>query len=281
MKKDKKKIYRLGISTCPNDTFMFDALIHNKIDTLNYEFELVMADVEELNKMAVEQTLDISKLSYGLYPKIAPYYQLLRSGSALGNNNGPLLISKHKIYPDELSDIKIAIPGEHTTANMLLNIAFPQARNRKEYLFSDIEEAILSNEVDAGVIIHETRFTYASKGLKLIADLGEIWEQKTSLPIPLGGIAIRRGIADNDKTEINNILKNSIEFAFKNPDENYNFVKEHAQDMNDDVMYNHIRLYVNNYSTDIGDKGLKAVEKLIASSESISDDIINNKIFID
>ncbi len=277
--KNRKKKYRLGISTCPNDTFMFDALIHNKIDTLNYEFDVIMADVEELNKMATEQILDISKMSYGLYPKISPHYQLLRSGSALGNNNGPLLISKHKIYPDELSDINIAIPGEHTTANLLLNIAFPQVKSKKEYLFSDIEEAILSNEVDAGVIIHETRFTYADRGLRLIADLGEIWEQETSLPIPLGGIAIKRETPDKDKIEINNLLQQSIEFAFKKPDDSYNFVKKYAQDMNDDVMYNHIRLYVNDYSINIGENGIKAVEKLFTSSDNTTN-IVQQSIFI-
>ena len=166
----------LGFSTCPNDTFIFDAMVHQKIDTEGLEFEVILGDVEELNNKALKNELDVTKISYHAFSKIAENYLLLDSGSALGYKNGPLLISKHKIYSDEVNDVKIAIPGANTTANLLLSIAFPNAKNKKEYLFSDIEEVVLSGEMDAGLIIHENRFTYEKKGLKKIIDLGEFWE---------------------------------------------------------------------------------------------------------
>ena len=184
----------LGFSTCPNDTFIFDAMIHHKIDTESLEFEVVLGDVEELNRKAMNNDLDITKISYNAFSKVANDYLILDAGSALGYKNGPLLISKRKIYQDEINDVKIAIPGFNTTANLLFSIAFSGAKNKKEYLFSDIEEAVLSNEVDAGLIIHENRFTYEKKGLKKIIDFGEYWEKETGLPIPLGGIIVKRNL---------------------------------------------------------------------------------------
>ncbi|MBI9054432.1 MAG: 1,4-dihydroxy-6-naphthoate synthase [Bacteroidales bacterium] len=252
----------LGFSTCPNDTFIFDAMIHQKIYTEGLVFEVVLGDVEELNNKALKSELDVTKISYHAFSKIADNYLLLDSGSALGYKNGPLLISKHKIYPDEVNDIKIAIPGLNTTANLLLSVAFPNATNKKEYLFSDIEEAILSNEVDAGLIIHENRFTYKAKGLKKIIDLGEYWEKETGLPIPLGGIAVNRNLEKDLQLKINRVLKRSVEFAFENPKSAYPYIKQYAQEMDEDVMYKHIELYVNDFSRELGVDGRKAINVL-------------------
>jgi 1,4-dihydroxy-6-naphthoate synthase len=252
----------LGFSTCPNDTYIFDAMVHQKIDTEGLEFDVVLGDVEELNMKALNNELDVSKISYHAFSKIAHNYLLLDSGSALGYKNGPLLISKHKIYPDELKDIKVAIPGLNTTANLLFSIAFPESKNKKEYLFSDIEEAILSNEVDAGLIIHENRFTYEAKGLNKIIDLGEYWEKETGLPIPLGGIAVNRNLDKEVQLKINRALKRSVEFAFENPKSAYPYIKQYAQEMDEDVMYKHIELYVNDFSRELGVDGRKAINVL-------------------
>lgn len=252
----------LGFSTCPNDTFIFDAMIHNKIDTEGLEFDVVLGDVEELNRGAFEASIDITKLSYHAYAYIAENYKLLTSGSALGRGNGPLLISKRKIYPDEVSDLKVAIPGTNTTANLLFSIFYPDIKTKKEYLFSDIEDAILDGEMDAGVIIHENRFTYQKKGLKKVLDLGERWEKKTQSPIPLGGIVIHRRINADIQTKVNRVLKRSIQFAFDNPNSSYNFVKQYAQEMEDEVMRKHIDLYVNSFTLDLGDEGMRAIQTL-------------------
>ena len=262
-----KKI-TLGFSTCPNDTFIFDAMVHHKIDTEGLEFELVLGDVEELNNKALHNELDVTKISYHAFSEIAHNYLLLDSGSALGYKNGPLLISKHKVYPDEVNDLKIAIPGLHTTANLLLGIAFPDAKNKKEYLFSDIEEAVLSNEVDAGLIIHENRFTYEKKGLKKIIDLGEYWEEQTGLPIPLGGIAVNRKLDNEVQLKINRVLKKSVEYAFENPKSAYPYIRQYAQEMDEEVMYKHIELYVNQFTRDLGKEGKKAIKFLYEEATS-------------
>lgn len=252
----------LGFSTCPNDTFIFDAMVHNRIDTENIEFELVMADVEELNRLAFKAEIDITKISYHAYAYIADSYILLNSGSALGYKNGPLLISKHKVFTDEIDDLKIAIPGKHTTANLLLSIAYPNHKIKKEYLFSDIEEVVASGEMDAGLIIHENRFTYQQKGLLKVADLGEFWETKTGMAIPLGGIVVNRKLNPEVQKKVNRIMKRSVEYAFENPKASYSFVKHHAQAMEDNVMQNHINLYVNEFTRDLGTGGRKAIETL-------------------
>jgi len=260
----------LGFSTCPNDTFIFDALVHNKIDSEGLEFELLLADVEELNKIAFKGEIDITKLSYHAYAYVAQNYKLLGSGSALGSNNGPLLISKHKIYPDEIEDLNIAIPGKYTTANLLLSIAYPAALYKKEYLFSDIEEVVLSGEVDAGLIIHENRFTYEKKGLRKIIDLGEFWEEKTKMPIPLGGIVVHRNLPIETQQKINRLVKSSLEYAYKNPRSSVAFMKQYAQEMNEEIMQKHIDLYVNDYSLDLGEKGKSAIKKLYQDAEKIN-----------
>jgi 1,4-dihydroxy-6-naphthoate synthase len=259
----------LGFSTCPNDTFIFDAMVHHKIDTENLEFDVVLGDVEELNSKALQNELDVTKISYHAFSKIAHNYLLLDSGSALGYRNGPLLISKRKIYSDELNDVKIAIPGVNTTANLLLSIAFPNAKNKKELLFSDIEDAILDNEVDAGLIIHENRFTYEKKGLKKIIDLGEYWEKETGLPIPLGGIAVSRNLNHNQQLKINRVLKRSVEYAFANPKSAYPYIKQYAKEMDEDVLYKHIELYVNNFTIELGTHGRKAIEILYEKAISL------------
>ncbi len=272
----------LGFSTCPNDTFIFDAAVHKKIDTLGIDFEVVLGDVEELNKKAFEGEIDITKLSYHAYAYASNNYVLLNSGSALGNNNGPLLISKKKIYPDEINDLKIAIPGKYTTANLLLGIAYPQSKNKVTYLFSDIEDAILEEEVDAGLIIHENRFTYEAKGLKKIIDLGEFWENHSQMPIPLGGIVIHRKYSVEFQNKISNIIKCSIKYAYKNPTSSLNYIKKYAQEMNAEVMKKHIDLYVNKYSLELGIKGKKAIKILYdeASKRDLIPEILDN-IFIE
>ncbi len=253
----------LGFSTCPNDTFIFDAMVHNKIDTEGLDFELVMGDVEELNQMALAGELDITKISYHAYAYIANNYKILDSGSALGKNNGPLLISKEEISPDDIPALKIAIPGQHTTANLILRSAYPQIKCVKEYLFSDIEQAVLDHEVDAGLVIHETRFVYQEKGLKKVLDLGEYWEKTTGLLVPLGGIIVNRKLPVEIQQKINRVLRKSIDYAFENPDSSVDFIRKFAQEIDKSVMYRHINLYVNNYTKDLGDLGKKSIRHLL------------------
>ena len=231
-----------------------------------------MTDVEELNKLAFAGEIDVTKLSYHAFAFIADKYQLLTSGSALGYKNGPLLISKHKIYPDEINDLRIAVPGKYTTANLLLSIAYPNVKEKKEYLFSDIEEAVISGEMDAGLIIHENRFTYQAKGLKKIIDLGEYWETLTGRPIPLGGIVVNRNLSGDIRKKINRVMKRSVEYAFTNPNASYPFVKQYAQEMDDAVMRSHIELYVNDFTRDLGTEGRAAIETLY--SEAIKHGVI-------
>jgi 1,4-dihydroxy-6-naphthoate synthase len=252
----------LGFSPCPNDTFIFDAMIHGKIDTEGLEFEVVMADVEELNRLAFAGDLDVTKLSYHAFAHLLDTYSLLDAGSALGNNCGPLLIAKKPMTPDQVNKAKIAIPGKYTTANFLLGLAYPNAQNKEEQLFSDIETAVLEEAVGAGLIIHENRFTYEEKGLVKIQDLGEFWEQTTGLPIPLGGIVAKKELPLAALEKINRVLARSVAFAFDNPQESLPFIKDHAQEMEEEVMYAHIGLYVNEYTRDLGDNGKKAVRYL-------------------
>lgn len=256
----------LGFSPCPNDTFIFDAMIHGKIDTEGLEFDVLLADVEELNQKAFAEKLDITKLSYHAYGYLVDDYVLLDAGSALGNNCGPLLVSKSQLTDSQVNEGTIAIPGKYTTANFLLSLAFPNAKNKVETLFSDIEKNVLSGKVDAGLIIHENRFTYQEKGLKKIIDLGEFWEKTTQMPIPLGGIVAKRTLDIDILHKINRVMKRSVEFAFKNPEATKDFVKQHAQEMEEDVMYKHIKLYVNEYTRDLGNKGKAAIQHLFETA---------------
>ena len=254
----------LGFSPCPNDCFMFDAIVNRRIDLEGLEFEIRMADVEALNKAAFAGEADVTKLSYHAYAHCTRDYVLLDAGSALGRNCGPLLISKRPISQEEVAagSLTIAIPGKYTTANFLLGLAFPGAQDKTELVFSHIEPAVLDGQFDAGLIIHENRFTYASKGLKKIIDLGEFWEAETGAPIPLGGIVVNRSLPAEVKRAVNRVLRRSVEYAFAHRADSLPFVREHAQEMNEDVMYKHIDLYVNEYSVDLGGEGRRAVELL-------------------
>lgn len=271
----------LGFSPCPNDTFIFDALVNQKIDTGDIDFNFHIADVAELNKMAFEGNLDITKLSYHALGYVLDKYELLHAGSALGNNCGPLLIAKEEIDLEKVSDLKIAIPGKFTTANFLLSLAFPNAQNKEEMLFSEIENAVLKGRVDAGLIIHENRFTYQEKGLKKLIDLGEYWETQTKLPIPLGGIVIRRALPASVKTTINSLVRQSVERALNNPADTLSYVGQYAQEMNPDIMMQHIDLYVNKYSVDLGEVGRKAITHLFETAQNKNIiPSINQSIFV-
>jgi 1,4-dihydroxy-6-naphthoate synthase len=256
----------LGFSPCPNDTFIFDALIHHKIDTEGLEFDLYFDDVETLNQKALKGVLDISKLSFHAFAHVAAQYALLDSGSALGFGVGPLLICKDERFLDpsqlERSSPSIGIPGVLTTANFLLGIAYPNLQNKVLKVFSDIEESLLTGKIDLGLIIHENRFTYAEKGLSKIVDLGSFWENLTGCAIPLGGIVINRNIDPEVQHKVNRVLRKSVEYAFANPKSGINFIREHAQEMEEAVMYKHIELYVNQYSLDLGTEGRKAIDIL-------------------
>lgn len=252
----------LGFSPCPNDTFIFDAMIHGKIDTEGLTFDVTLADVEELNDKALKGQLDITKLSYHAMAYCLHEYQLLNSGSALGSGVGPLLVAKRFLNEEELNQASIAIPGKYTTANFLLSLAFPNAKTKVETLFSDIEADVISGKVDAGLIIHENRFTYQDKGLVKIIDLGSFWEETTNNLIPLGGIVAKREFDLALKQKIDRVLKRSIEFAFENRASSRAYIKANAQEMDDDVIQKHIELYVNEYSIDLGKKGTVAVQQL-------------------
>ena len=275
---------QLGFSPCPNDTFIFDAMLHGKIDTEGITFIPVIEDVETLNQQALQQALAITKLSYHAFAHLVDKYILLDAGSALGFGVGPLLISKNKIenIEDKIANLKIGIPGKLTTANFLLNIAFPQAQQKVELVFSEIENALIKEEIDLGLIIHENRFTYAAKGLHKVIDLGSFWEQKTGSAIPLGGIVMSRKYDKQTLDKVNRIMASSVEFAMKNPLSSAAFVKQHAQEMEESVMVQHIQLYVNKYSLNLGVEGRKAVSTLLESA--VAQGLIlplTNNIFID
>lgn len=271
----------IGYSPCPNDCFIFDALIHNKIDTEGLQFEVRLEDVESLNQKALHGYLDITKLSYHAYAYALQHYILLRSGSALGFNCGPLLVHSTKFKLD-LENMKVAIPGKLTTANLLLSIAFPDLKDKKEYVFNEIENAVLSGEVDAGLIIHENRFTYKEKGLEKILDLGEYWDAMIHAPIPLGGIVIKRNLDAELQQKVNRLIKKSVEFAFANPESCMDYVRAHAQEMSEEVMKKHIALYVNDFSVDLGETGINAVKLLFAKAKELNLFKYNNeKLVID
>ena len=262
----------LGFSPCPNDCFMFDAIVNRRIDLEGLSFTPHLADVEALNRETFAGTADVTKLSYHAYAYCRRDYALLESGSALGRNCGPLLISLREIAPDEVRQgtLRIAIPGVYTTANFLLGLAFPEARDRTPLVFSEIEGALLDGRFDAGVIIHENRFTYESKGLHKIIDLGEFWEGATGTPIPLGAIAVRRSLPDEVKQSVNRVVRRSVEYAFAHREASLPYVRAHAQEMSEEVMYKHIDLYVNQYSIDLGPDGRQAVTTLFDKAAALN-----------
>jgi 1,4-dihydroxy-6-naphthoate synthase len=260
----------LGFSPCPNDCFMFDAIVHRRIDLEGLEFSVRMADIEALNAAAFAGGIDVTKLSFHAYAYCVGDYVLLDAGSALGRNCGPLLISTRDISRDEVArgGLRIAIPGKYTTAHFLLSLAFPRATDKTELVFSAIEGALLDGSFDAGLIIHENRFTYAAKGLKKIIDLGEYWEAETGAAIPLGGIVVNRALPVDVQQKVNRIMRRSVEYAFANRTASLPFVRANAQEMSEDVMYQHIDLYVNDYSVDLGRDGRRAVEVLFERAKS-------------
>lgn len=273
MKKNMTKI-TLGFSPCPNDTFIFDAMLQGKIDTEGLDFEAVMEDVETLNQLAFAGNLMATKLSYHAFAHLTEQYALLDAGSALGNQCGPLLIARTPLSEAEIQAGPIAIPGRMTTANFLLSLAYPEAQNKVEVLFSDIENQVVTGQVAAGLIIHENRFTYEQKGLVKILDLGEHWEKTTGLPIPLGGIVVRHDLPQEIQQKINRVLRRSVAFAFENRESVMPFVRQHAQEMEDSVMQAHIALYVTTHTLDLGVSGKKAVQQMfeIAKEKGILKD---------
>lgn len=253
----------LGFSPCPNDTFIFDALVNKKIDTEGLDFEVHLEDVETLNQWAMAGRLDASKISYGVLPLVSEKYYLLDAGGALGKGVGPLLIARRPIAATDIPHCTIAVPGQRTTAHLLFSLAYPEARNKTFMIFSAIEEAVLSGKVDCGVIIHENRFTYQQKGLVKLADLGEFWEATTGAPIPLGGILLRK---DHDPAlvqKVNGLIRKSLEYAFSHYPQLPDYVRQHSQEMEEQVMRQHIDLYVNNYSLSLGEDGRRAVDTLM------------------
>jgi 1,4-dihydroxy-6-naphthoate synthase len=261
---------RLGFTPCPNDCFMFDAIVHKRIDLEGLTFDMHFADVEALNREAFAGTAELSKLSYHAAARVSRQYAVLTSGSALGRNCGPLLISKRPITRDEVAagGVTVAIPGRYTTANLLLRLAFPGATRTTELVFSQVEGALLAGDFDAGVIIHENRFTYEAKGLRKILDLGEFWEDETGLPIPLGAIVVNRSLPAAVQQTANRVIRRSVEYAFAHPDASRAYVRAHAQEMDEDVMRRHIALYVNDFSIDLGQEGRRAVETLFERAAS-------------
>lgn len=261
----------LGFSPCPNDTFIFDALIHQKIDTGGLTFQVFFDDVETLNQKALNGELDITKLSFHALAYVAEKYALLDAGSALGFGVGPLLICKkenaEKILgelqsEEKAAQLKVAIPGKYTTANFLLGIAYPQLTNKVEMVFSAIEDALVDGEIDLGLIIHENRFTYQAKGLHKVMDLGAYWEEFSGCAIPLGGIVVNRNLPVEIQQKVNSLIRKSVEYAFANPKSSISFIRQHAQAMEEEVMYKHIDLYVNKYSVNLGVDGRKAIDML-------------------
>jgi len=255
-------LFTLAFSPCPNDTFIFDALVNHKIDTEGIDFKVSLEDVEMLNNNAISNQYDISKISYGVYHKIINDYIILDSGSALGTGVGPLLISKEKKYHDDVNHETIAIPGENTTAHFLFSMAYPNAKNKVFLRYDEIEDFVKQGK-GLGVIIHENRFTYHKKGLHKIVDLGDYWEKTTNDPIPLGGIVIRRGIEKSIQQKIKRLIQKSITYAYTSYPELNDYIRKNSQEMTDAVMHQHIELYVNDYSKTLGPKGREAVLKML------------------
>ncbi len=252
----------IGLSPCPNDIFMFEALLSRRIHSGDIRFRPVIEDVEQLNQKALQGELDISKLSYHVIGKTLETYQILDSGSALGYHNGPILVSAKKTDPSSIHKLRIAIPGHHTTANLLLGIFHPAATKKTAYLFSDIEDVVLRGEQDAGLLIHESRFTYEKKGLTAIEDLGSLWEKTQHMPIPLGGIAIKRDIPKEVSRKVNELIRKSIVFAIENPDIVASSIRAYAQEKDDSIIKQHIGMFVNDFSLSLGEKGRGSIKQL-------------------
>ena len=267
----------LSFSPCPNDCFMFEAIVNRRIDLEGLEFLVQLADIETLNRAAFEGAAEVSKLSFYAYAECVRDYELLSAGGAFGHKCGPLLISKLPITKEEVAcgDLTIVIPGKYTTANLLLGLAFPTAQNKTELTYARIESALLEDKFDVGLIIHESRFTYQARGLKKIMDLGQWWEGETGLPLPLGGVVIKRSWNRNIKTAVNRALRRSVEYAFAHPEASRDFVRAHAQEMSDEILKQHIDLYVTRYSVDLGKQGRRAVDVLF--QRGLANGIVSEK----
>lgn len=261
------KKYSIAFSPCPNDTFIFDAMIHHRLKDFDDTWDVCLLDVEALNRSAANQTFDVTKLSFAAYAFVSQYYRILSAGSALGRGCGPLIISKKPMTISDLKAAVIAIPGNYTTANLLMSMFVPDCKEKVEMTFSEIEEAVLSGKCDAGLIIHENRFTYASKGLHKVADMGALWEEKTGNPIPLGCIAVRRNLPEEEMKAIENQIKASVQYAFANPNDSRAYVNLHAQELSDEVQQQHINLYVNEFSIDLGTEGRNAISELFKEGQ--------------
>lgn len=261
----------LGFSPCPNDTFIFDALVNHRIDTGGLDFDVRLEDVQTLNRWAIEGRLDVSKISYGVLPLVTDAYEVLQSGGALGKGVGPLLIAREPIadLSERIGDLTVAIPGENTTAHMLFSLAYPRATHKRFVLFSDIERMVLEGDTDLGVIIHENRFTYQQKGLVKLADLGQFWEETTAGPIPLGGIVAKRSLDPALVRRVDDLIREAVAWSFARYPELSAYIREHAQEMDESVMRQHIDLYVNDYSRGLGDTGEQAVETLLRVYEGL------------
>lgn len=277
--------FTLGFSPCPNDTFIFDALVNNKIDTGDFKFNVRLEDVETLNGLAKNQVLDFTKISYGVLPLVTQNYKVLNSGSALGKGVGPLLISKRQVDFNDVGKYQIVIPGENTTAHLLFSLAFPNTKNKIFKRYDEIENSVLESNNVLGVIIHENRFTYMKKGLHKIIDLGNFWEEKTSLPIPLGGIVGKRNIDENILMQVDALIKESMEYAFENYPLITDYVKQHSQEMEPEVMKKHIDLYVNKFSINLGEEGRNAIQKFMTiyrnTRKNSSKEFSDSELFLD
>jgi 1,4-dihydroxy-6-naphthoate synthase len=257
----------LGFSPCPNDTFMFYPLVHGLVDTGGLSYRERLEDVETLNRLALAGELDVSKVSYHALGHIRDDYALLRSGSALGRGCGPLLVAADRIDPADLRGRTIAVPGRYTTAKLLLQLFDPALDKFIVMPFNEIMDAVLTGNVDAGLIIHESRFTYQGFGLHKLLDLGEWWEGETGLPIPLGGIVARRSLGVETIAAVERALKAGVGYARTHPDEAARYIGEHAQEMSPEVCAAHIGLYVNDFSADLGDEGIRAITCLLQRAE--------------
>lgn len=263
------KIISLGYSPCPNDTFIFYGLVHRTIDTDGIVFHEILDDVETLNRKALDGALDMTKVSFHAYGHLRDKYYLLRSGGALGKGCGPLVVAREECTMDQLRGKKIAIPGALTTAFLLMQIFDPLLKDGAVTMpFDRIMDSVAAGEVDAGLIIHESRFTYQGRGLKKVLDLGQWWEEETGMLIPLGGILARKDLGAELVNKIDGMLKESIKYAYSHKDETRSYIREHAQELDDDVTEQHIGLYVNDYSLDVGDEGERAVLELLRRAES-------------
>jgi 1,4-dihydroxy-6-naphthoate synthase len=252
----------LGYSTCPNDTYIFDALAHGRIDLHSLSYDIHLADVETLNQKATTGDLDITKLSFAAIGHLLHTYALLHAGAALGRGCGPLIVARPGVSLSSMADALVAVPGDWTTACLLLNLFSPRPLQTIAMPFDRIMPAIQSGNATAGVIIHEGRFTYPSYNLNCLMDLGQWWETETGLPIPLGGIVIRRDLPRDIIVRVNNTLRESVDYARHNPGASADYIRRHAQEMAPRVVQQHIDLYVNDFTRNLGEEGARAIEIL-------------------